>query len=125
MAVLTEGNRLSDVLAWEQENLYSREKITILSGQVLAVGQVVGQVSASGKYVAFNQDATDGSQIPAGIVIADYDATGADIAGVIIARDAILRPSGLVWPSDIETAEKEAAMAVLEEAGILTNREEA
>lgn len=125
MAVLTEGNRLNDVLAWEQENLYSREKVTILADEVLAVGQVVGQVTASEKYVAFNQDGADGSQNAKGIVIADYDATGADIEGVIIARDAIVKPSGLVWPADIDAAEKTAALAVLEELGILTSREEA
>lgn len=41
---LTEGNRLNDVLFWEiADVLYSREKITLLSGQNLKVGAVLGK----------------------------------------------------------------------------------
>jgi hypothetical protein len=124
MAVQTEPNRLNDFLAWEEVQLYSRDKVTILADEVLAVGQVVGKVTVSGKYVAFNQDGEDGSQNAAGIVIDNYDATGADIEGVIIARHAMVKPDGLVWPGDIEAGEKEAALAQLEALGI-TTREEA
>ncbi len=123
MAVQTEPNRLNDFLAWEEVQLYSRKKVTILADEVLAVGQVVGKVTASEKYVAFNQDAEDGSENAAGIVIDNYDATGADIEGVIIARHAMVKPDGLVWPADIETGEKEAALAQLEALGILTREE--
>lgn len=44
---LVENDRLNDVLKWEQENLYSREKVTILSGQDIPVGGVIGKVKTS------------------------------------------------------------------------------
>ncbi|MBW2342512.1 MAG: head decoration protein [Deltaproteobacteria bacterium] len=47
MAKLLENDRLNDVLKWEMENLFSREKITILSGEDLPCGAVVGKVKTS------------------------------------------------------------------------------
>lgn len=123
MAVLAEPNRLNDWLKWEQENRYSREKVTIASGQNLSLGQVVGKITASGKYAAFNQDGTDGTEAAAGIVISDYDASTADLEGVIICRDAIVVEDNLVFPSDIEAAEQAAAMAELKVLGIIARAE--
>ena len=45
MTVLTEPNSLGDALKWEQSNDYSREKVTVLAGQVLAALSVVGKVT--------------------------------------------------------------------------------
>ncbi len=47
MGSLTEGNRLNDILKWEGENLYSREKVTVLSGENLSLGAVIGKVTKS------------------------------------------------------------------------------
>lgn len=47
MPTLTEPNRLQDVLKWEQENLYSREKVTVLSGENLAILAVIGKITNS------------------------------------------------------------------------------
>jgi len=45
MANTTEGNRLNDILKFEAENLYSREKVTVLSGQDLDLGAVIGKIT--------------------------------------------------------------------------------
>ena len=45
MTVLNEPASLGDALKWEQSNDYSRKAITVLSGQVLAMLQVVGKVA--------------------------------------------------------------------------------
>ncbi len=45
MANMTESNRLNDILKFEAENLYSREKITVLSGQDLDLGAVIGKIT--------------------------------------------------------------------------------
>lgn len=42
-----ERDRLNDILKWEEENLYSREKVTILSGQDLPAGAVIGKIKSS------------------------------------------------------------------------------
>ncbi len=123
MAAFTEPNNLKDFLVWEEERGYSRDEVTILSGEDLSIGEVVGEVTASGKYVAFNQDGEDGSQNAAGIVIDNYDASDGDIQGVIVARDAIIITSNLVWPSDIETTEITAALAQLAALGIIVREE--
>lgn len=47
MPSLTEINRLHDVLKWEQDNLYSREKVTVLSGENLANLAVVGKITSA------------------------------------------------------------------------------
>lgn len=47
MAVLTQGNTLQDILKWEQSNMHSREVVTVLSGQDLALGAVLGKITKS------------------------------------------------------------------------------
>lgn len=43
---VTQSYTLAAVLKWEQENYYSRDKVTVLAGQTLSPGSVVGQVTA-------------------------------------------------------------------------------
>jgi len=74
--------------------------------------------AGSGKYAAFDQDGTDGRQVAAGIAYDNYDATSADVTGVIIARDAEVNANEISWPSDIETAEQTAAETQLAALGI-------
>jgi hypothetical protein len=42
--VLTEGTYLNDLLKWEMENNQSREQVTILAGQDLVMGSVIGKI---------------------------------------------------------------------------------
>lgn len=53
--------------------------ITLLTGQNLAMGTVLGKVTASGKYVAYDDDGTDdGRRVAVGILMEDMDATDED-----------------------------------------------
>ncbi len=49
MAVQTEGTYLGDWLKWEQENRYSRDRVTVLAGsgaeRVLTSGMVLGRIT--------------------------------------------------------------------------------
>ena len=123
MAVQTEQARLGDLLKWEQDNGYSREKITVVSGQSLELGQVYGIITASGKATAFNQDGDDGSETAAGVMLADCNATSADTKGAGLVRDALIMAEKLVWPDDIDAAEKTAALTQLEALGIVAREE--
>ena len=191
MARLLEKDRLNDVLKWEMENLFSREKVTIKSGEDLPCGAVIGMIKTScpatgtagsntgdgtctgvtagdqvkaGTYtltciaesagagtfevknpddvtlgqatvgeayaseeinftlndgsedfdvgdtftivvsdgvlkvVRIDFDAVDGSEDAHGFVIAEYDASEADLEGVAVVRDAIIDPGHLAWP---------------------------
>lgn len=52
--------------------------VTILSGQNLKRGAVVGRITASDKYTLCVAGASDGSQVPAAVVAGDVDASSAD-----------------------------------------------
>ncbi|SEM74998.1 Bacteriophage lambda head decoration protein D [Syntrophus gentianae] len=47
MGSQTQGNTLQDILKWEQENHFSREVVTVLSGQNLSLGTVIGKITKS------------------------------------------------------------------------------
>jgi hypothetical protein len=219
MGSLTEGNRLNDILKWEGSNLFSREKVTVLTGQNLSLGAVIGKVTksipatgtlesgangecagvsggaktqlgtykatctqanavdsdgiwrieapdgtvlgdltvtqgtsgtgtftdpqinltisyatgynsvddcftievtaGSGKVVAIDFAAVDGSQNACGFVIAAYNATDGDVDGVAIVRDAIINADNLVWPDEATVDQKAAALVELKAAGII------
>jgi hypothetical protein len=42
--VLTESTYLNDLLKWEMENYHSREQVTVLAGQDLIMGSVIGKI---------------------------------------------------------------------------------
>lgn len=69
--------------------------------------------AGSGKYVQFNQDATNGSQYARAILYSSADATDADVEVAVIARLATVTAAELVWPADIEAGEITAALADL------------
>lgn len=55
--------------------------VTVLAGQVLQRGAVLGMITASGKYILSLAAAADGSQNPS-VIAADYiDASAGDVAG--------------------------------------------
>lgn len=97
MTTLSEGNYTAEFCLSEANGKRSRETITVLSGQNIGTGQVLGKVTASGKYVAYDETATDGSETAVGVLYADVDASAADAVGVAFVRDAEVAASKLVW----------------------------
>lgn len=67
-----------DPLIAQNAHLLVDESITLLTGQNLKRGAVLGKITASGKYVLSLSAAADGSQTPAAILAVDTDATAAD-----------------------------------------------
>ncbi len=121
--VFTEGLNLGDLLKYEAPNLYSRDQVTVATGQVLALGAVVGVITASSKVKVVDPSATDGSEVAAGVLIQAVDANLADRDdGLIVARHAIVADHALVWPTGITVAEKKSAIAQLKALGILVRK---
>jgi hypothetical protein len=121
--VFTEGLNLGDLLKYEAPNLYSRDQVTVAAGQVLALGAVVGVITASSKVKVVDPSATDGSEVAAGVLIQAVDANLADRDdGLIVARHAIVADHALVWPTGITVAEKKSAIAQLKALGILVRK---
>jgi hypothetical protein len=119
MPVQTESNSLGDWLKFEEDNLYSRDEVTVASGQNLATGTVIGVITASGKVTQLAPAASDGSETAAGVLLNPVDASTGDKPGVIIARHAICSDKGLIWPGSITGPQKAAAISQLKTSGIL------
>ena len=89
MSVLAEPLNLGDLLKYEAPNLYSRDRVTVASGQNLPLGTVLGIVTASGKYKQIDPSAEDGTQVAAGVLLQACDATLIDRDdGLVVARHA-------------------------------------
>lgn len=116
MALDTQSDALGDWLKWEEDNLYSREKIILIAGNGdLVTGTVLGKITASGKFTQFDDEATDGSEDAAGILLLDTSVEDdEDKEAVAITKEAIVREGGLTWPSTTDTDENAAAVIDLE-----------
>lgn len=97
MALSTETTHAGEFILSEANRTLSRETITVISGQTLAAGDVVGKITASSKYTAYDDAAGDGSEVAAGILFDAVDASSADKTGVIVARLAEVKASDLGW----------------------------
>ena len=82
----TEGTYTPDSLLAGNAHLLVARKVTVLSGQVLPRGAVLGIVTASGKAILSLAAASDGSQTPDLILAEDVDATGADATALAYER---------------------------------------
>jgi hypothetical protein len=118
----TETGHAGGFILSESNGNFSRDNIEIALEQNLLAGQVISKLTSgsfSGDYVAFDQDGSDGSQTPIGIVLDDCDATTAAKAAAVLVRDAEVNGNELVWPSDITGGETDTAVAVLKTLGII------
>ena len=82
-------------------------------------GFTITVASGSGNWTQYNQDASSGAQVAAGILFDDVDATSADTPALAITRAAEVIGTKLIWPSDIDAGEKSAALAQLDAIGIV------
>lgn len=121
--VFTEPMNLGDLLKYEAPNLYSRDRVTVASGQNLLLGAVVGTVTASGKFQQFDPSADDGTQVASAVLLQACDAGLIDRDdGLVVARHAIVAHHALVWPTSITDAEKAVAIAQIKALGILVRQ---
>jgi Bacteriophage lambda head decoration protein D len=99
----------------------SYDNVTILAGQVLPAGSVLGIVTASGKFSVYNDSASDGTQVAAGILCYAVDATNpsADAAGVVCVRQAEVIADELYFPSGTGDTAKTHAYADLKAIGVI------
>ena len=123
MPALAEPLNLGDLLKYEAPNLYSRDRVTVASGQNLPLGTVVGIVTATAKFKQLDPSAEDGTQVAAGVLLQACDATLIDRDdGLVVARHAIVAHHALTWPDAITTAEKLTAIAQLKALGVLVRQ---
>lgn len=109
--MLIESVPFGGFLLSEANGYRSRENGTLVMGQKLTAGAVVGRITASGKIAVFDNVALNGSQTAVGILLGAIDATEADKPCVFIARDAEVKKDGLVWKPGADQPATDAAIA--------------
>ena len=98
MASYTEPARPLEFLVTEGNGQISRDQIVLVSGAgALIAGRVLGRITASGKFKAYDNTASDGSEVAAGVLAYNADATSADAPAVMIGRLAEVKAAGLGW----------------------------
>lgn len=107
---LAEGNR-------------SLDNVTLLSGQVVEVGQVLGKITSGGKFTAYDNGASDGSQAAAAISLNYVDATAGDTLIAVVVRAAEVKADELVFLSGTSDNDKTAAYADLKALGVIARTE--
>jgi len=125
--MIEEKDRLLSLLKYEAEKNYCREVVTIAQGQNLRMGTIVGEKTADGMYKQVSlvdptdeEAATDGTEIPIGVLLQDVDASTAAQQGLIVARDAIVIESQLVFPEGVTADQKKLIKKGLEARGIVS-----
>lgn len=123
MPLTTNANLLSDVIAQEQQypTRLTRETVTIASATSnnLQCGQVLGRITANGKYTAWSPTANDGSENAVAILLSDVDARTADKEAVALVRGSVRVVRGALNFGTATTAQINSAIANLKTLGIV------
>ncbi len=123
MSVLHEPMTLGDLLKYEAPNLYSRDEVVVASNQVLALGAVVGRVTATREIVALDPTASDGRETVAGVLIEAVTTSATERRrSVIVARHATVFGGALVLPTSLTSEQTAAALAQLAALGVLVRQ---
>jgi hypothetical protein len=83
---------------------------TVASGQALPERTPLGQVTASGKFIAWAPAAADGSQVAQRLSLYAVDANATDKAAQMITGGSF-NPDLINWPVGVTAAQKLAAFA--------------
>ncbi|WP_299558709.1 head decoration protein [uncultured Sulfitobacter sp.] len=121
MPTLTEGKTPGDFMLFEEHSFYSRDEVVVAAGADLEPGTVLGKITASGKFVACDHTAADGSEVAAAVLYTPALAADADVTdAVVIARQAQVRRGGLTFDAAFTTeTHRDGAVAELKAAGII------
>lgn len=112
MTTFTEVPRAGAFLLSEGNGSISREKITVVAGDALPAGQVLGRITVGGKYTAYSNVATDGSETAVGILYAPIEAGEGDRVAVAITRLAEVEAEALTGLDDEARADLSALLVI-------------
>jgi hypothetical protein len=123
MSTITEGQHAAEFIVSEANGFRSRDEVTltVAAETTLVPGLVLGKLTATGKYVPYDNAGGDGSDVAAGILYAGIENPGeapADYQVTVVNRDAEVRLADLQWASGLVDADKTAAYADLLALGI-------
>ena len=110
---LTETTHAGDFLISVAHGNRSIDKVTLISGQDLEAGTVLGKITASGKYTRHDEDAGDGSGTAVAILLAATDASAGDVECSAVVRDAEVNGAQLIWADSSPTPDEVTGAANL------------
>lgn len=121
--VLTEGMHTGEFLLSEAPGTRSRDNVTVTvpGSTTLAAGYVLARLTATGKYVPYDNAGSDGSESAYGVLWAELvndDGSPVDMDGVVINTDAEIVSDALTWHADNDAADQAAGLADLLSRGI-------
>ena len=107
MSALNEGRHTGEFILAESPGTLSRDAgtVTVPASTTLSPGYVLGQVSATGKWVPYDDTASDGREVARGVLyseLANEELSPADQTGVVINFGAEVREEDLVWLDDAD-----------------------
>lgn len=124
MSTKTEGQHTAEFLVSESPGHISRSQVevTVPTGATLAPGTVLAKLSASGKYVPYDNAGSDGSEVAAAVLYGELENTDesnpADMDATVIDFGAEVRKSDLQWAAGLNDGDKTAAYADLAANGV-------
>lgn len=123
MPVLHEPMHLGDLLKYEAPNLYSRDEVIVAAAQTLALGAVVGRVTATREIVAVDPTANDGRETVVGVLIEAVTTAATERRrSVIVARHAIVFGGALVFAPTLTPEQTTTALAQFVALGVLVRQ---
>lgn len=106
---LNEGKHTAEFLLSEGAGAISRDQVTIAAAAgALVAGTVLGKITASGKYVAYSNGASDGTEVAAGVLYAAAPDLAADQSATAIVRYAEVASAALTGNDSAGTADLKA-----------------
>lgn len=106
MGKLTEGYFRGEFLISEARAGLSREQVTLVSGQNVVPGEVLGQITSGGKYQAHDEGSALGPEDAVAIAHEAVDASTGDLPIWVINKDAVVNDGDLTWPAGIAAQDK-------------------
>lgn len=107
MSTQNERTYPGEFIVTESPGTISRDTVTLTvpASTTFEPGTVLGQITANGKYVQFDSDASDGRETAAGVLYGEAvneEVSADDQAAVIINFGAEVRSGGLVWADGVD-----------------------
>jgi hypothetical protein len=109
MTVLENPHAGNFILSEDDEGRLSRDNIIVASGAGnLQPGTVLGELTASGKFVPSPAAAADGSETAIAVLVGGVDATSADAVAVAVTRHAEVNRYGLLYDATVDDDAKKS-----------------
>ena len=125
--VMTAAPTLGDLVKHDANPEYTREIVTLKSGQEYPAGAVLGKITTSGHYTlapATETAGLEGAEVACAVLLEDVDATTAEADGLILARGmSIVAENALTMDASVDTAlERELKNQQLAAYGIVVRQ---